>query len=68
MIRGTESPTCRLNPHTHAVRIGRALLLGGLATTISPWSQTNSTDGTCMARIPRPSISARPSAFTAAAV
>ena len=68
MMSGTESPIRRLNSRT--IRSGSAAPCCSAAspTTISPSSRTKSTDGTCMARIPRPSISARPSTFTAAAV
>ena len=66
--RGTESPTRRLNSRTTRDGSAAPCCSAASPTTISPSSRTKTTDGTCIARIPSPSISVRPSTCTAAAV
>ena len=65
---GTESPIRRLNSRTTRDGSAAPCCSAASPTTISPPRRTNTTDGTCIARMPSPSISTRPSTFTAAAV
>ena len=65
---GTESPMRRLNSRTTRDGSAAPCCSAASPTTTSPSRRTNTTDGTCIARMPRPSISTRPSTFTAAAV
>ncbi len=68
MINGTASPMRRLNSRTSRDGSAAPCCSAASPTTTSPSSRMNTTDGTCMARMPSPSISTRPSTFTAAAV
>ena len=65
---GTESPMRRLNSRTTRDGSAAPCCSAASPTRISPSRRTNTTDGTCIARIPSPSISVRPPTLTAAAV